>query len=448
MVQTLYGKWRSLVFYMLAACLILFSSCKKSGAPNNNAEKPNIVLILGDDVGYEVFTCNGGQSYVTTAVDNLASQGMRFTQCHVCPNCSPTRVEMLTGKYNFRNYIGWGNLDRSQKTIANMLHDAGYATCVAGKWQLNGGDEAIHAFGFDKYLVFEPFYVDDEAIENLYRYKNPRLYENGDYLPSTVTNGKYADDMFADYISNFIDSNASHPFFIYYPLSLCHMPYCPTPDDPEFSAWDPLVNPSDTTFFPSMVKYMNKKIQQVVDKIDASGLSQKTVIIFLGDNGTQREIISNYNGQRIQGGKGTTTIYGTHVPLVIKWPGAVLPNQVSTGLIDASDFLPTIADIAGINTPENFGILDGISFYPLLSGSTERLRDWIYCYWHPQLSIPKMQAWVHDEKNKLYDTTNKNLFFNINNDPLELNPIPNDQLTQSEADRKKVFQSVLNSMHN
>jgi arylsulfatase A-like enzyme len=210
-VQTLYGKSCLIVSYVLAACLILFSSCKKSVSSNNNAEKLNIVLILGDDVGYEVFTCNGGQSYVTTAVDNLALQGMRFTQCHVCPNCSPTRVEMLTGKYNFRNYIGWGNLDRSQKTIANMLHDAGYATCVAGKWQLNGGDESIHAFGFDKYLVFEPFYVDDEAIENLYRYKNPRLYENGDYLPSSATDGKYADDMFADYISNFIDSNASHP---------------------------------------------------------------------------------------------------------------------------------------------------------------------------------------------------------------------------------------------
>ena len=140
-------------------CLIILASCHKTSSDDvlPYQEKPNIILILGDDVGYELFTCNGGQSYSTPAIDNLAQQGMRFTQCHACPNCSPTRIELLTGKYGFRNYITWGYLDPSQKTIANMLRDGGYKTCVAGKWQLDGGDQSIRALGFDKYSVFEPF---------------------------------------------------------------------------------------------------------------------------------------------------------------------------------------------------------------------------------------------------------------------------------------------------
>ena len=445
-----YDRCKLITAFILFIYFIFLSSCKKTGQVNNtgSTEQPNIVFILGDDIGYEVLTCNGGQSYSTPVLDNLASEGMRFTQCYACPNCSPTRVELLTGKYNFRNYTGWGDLNPSEKTFANMLHDAGYKTCVAGKWQLGGGDASIHAFGFDKYRVFEPFYTDDEQIENQYRYKNPRLYENGDYLPTSLTSGKYADDMFADYISDFIDSNLSSPMFIYYPLSLCHMPFSPTPDDPEYNAWDPLRDSSDPAFFPSMVEYMNKKVQQVLDKIDAAGLADKTIIIYMGDNGTPPKITSRYNGITIQGGKGTSTIYGTHVPLIIKWPGSVAPQQISGALIDPSDFLPSIADMAKINKPSNFGILDGISFYPVLSGSTERLRDWIYCYWNPQLMSDKFLVWTQDEKYKLYDSTNENFFFDINKDPLELQPIPYSQLTPEEAQRKKVFDSVLNVMHN
>jgi arylsulfatase A len=430
-------------------CLVLLVACRKTGDQNpvTRREKPNIILILGDDIGYEVLTCDGGQSYFTPAIDNLAKKGTRFTQCHACPNCSPTRVELLTGKYNFRNYTGWGSLNPAEKTIANMLHDAGYKTCVAGKWQLGGGDASIHAFGFDKYRVFEPFYTDNEATENLYRYKDPRLYEDGKYLPDNITSGKYADDMFTDYISNFIDDNLSDPFFVYYPLSLCHMPFSPTPDDAEYAAWDPLSNASDPHFFPSMVKYMDKKVQQVIDKVNAAGLGSNTIIIFMGDNGTPAQITSKYNGQIIQGGKSTTTIYGTHVPLIIAWPGSFSSQQISDALIDPSDFLPVLAEMAKINEPD-FGILDGISFYPVLFGSTERLRDWIYCYWKPQYHDPVFKTWVQDEVYKLYDSTNQHFFFNIITDPNELSPVPYDQLNAAEVAIKNRFDSVLSTMHN
>ena len=437
----------SSAFYL---CVLILSSCKKDtgGDPNPGGKKPNIVLILADDIGYEIPNYTGGQSYSTPSIDALAASGIQFSHCNVCPNCSPTRVELLTGKYGFRNYSGWGSLDPAQKTIANMLHDAGYKTCVAGKWQLGGGDASIHGFGFDQYRVFEPFDVPDENEINMHRYKNPSLYENGDYLPESYTNGKYADDLFTDYIFDFIDSILSSPFFVYFSLSLCHKPFSPTPDDAEFAAWDPLSSKSDATFYPSMVKYMDKKVKQVVDKINTAGLSNNTVIIFLGDNGTPQELTSLYKGENIEGCKNTSTTYGTNVPLIVSCPGTVPAQQLSGGLIDATDFLPTLAEAAGIKKPANYGTLDGISFYPLWFGEKKRLRDWIYCYWQPENETnTSFRVWTQDENYKLYDSTNNHSFFDINTDPLELDRIPGSELTDAEKARKKTFDSVLKAMH-
>jgi len=254
--------------------------------------------------------------------------------------------------------------------------------------------------------------------------------------------------MFAEYISDFIDNNLQRPFFICFSLSLCHHPFAPTPDDPEFAAWDPLKSRSDTAFFPSMVKYMDKKVKQIKDKISSVGLTSKTIIIFMGDNGTPIQISSMFKGQRVQGGKSTSTIYGTHIPLIVSCPTKFLSGQTSNGLIDASDFLPTIAKMAGIAKPKNYGHLDGISFYSLLLGSTARQRDWIYCYWNPQNLTDTFRVWVQDEHYKLYDSTNQHYFFNITKDPNELNPIPRNKLDSFQRARKKTFDSVLQAMHN
>lgn len=451
--MNLFSANKILHYKLIVFCsVIAVSSCSKDELSNadviNANNKPNIILILADDIGYEVPTYTGGQSYVTTSIDNLAQTGVQFTGCNVCPNCVPTRIELLTGKYGFRNYTGWGILDPAQKTVANMLQDAGYKTCVAGKWQLGGGDASIRGFGFDKYLVFEPFYTNDEENENKYRYKNPRLYQNGNYLLKAQTKNKYADDMFVDYISKFIDSNKRSPFFIYYPLSLCHMPFSPTPDDAAYNNWDPVTDGSRPSYFPSMVHYMDKKVQQVIDKVKSSGLSDNTIIIFLSDNGTAKNIYYSYKGNILNGGKGSSSIYGTHVPLIISFPGSISPHQISEGLIDAVDFLPTIADMANIQKPLNFGTLDGISFYPLLSGSHQRLRDWIYFWWHPQqIEKPVFRVWVQNETYKLYDSTNHNFFINTIVDPWELNPIPYNQLTPIETAWKNIFDTVLLNMH-
>ena len=292
---------------------------RTSNTLSGAGSRPNIVMFLADDIGYEVPTYSGGQSYSTPNIDRLAAGGMQFSHCFATPNCCPSRVELLSGKYGVRNYIDWGNYDLSQKTFVNYLHDAGYATCVAGKWQFGHGDMGATQMGFDKYLLFDPF-TDADDNGGTERYKNPKLYQNGDYLPASQTEGKYADDMFVDYISQFITDHKKKPFFVYYPLSLCHLPFCPTPDDPEYAAWDPLKDKTNKRYFPSMVKYMDKKIGEVIDKISKEGLLQKTIFVFSGDNGTPPAITSQFQGRLIDGGKTTPTEFGVHVPLIVNNP--------------------------------------------------------------------------------------------------------------------------------
>lgn len=235
---------------------------------------------------------------------------------------------------------------------------------------------------------------------------------------------------------------------MYFPLSLCHTPFSPTPDDAQYSSWDPLTAKSDTAFFPSMVSYMDKKVNQIITKINDVGLAENTLIIFMGDNGTPIQVVSKFNGKLIEGGKGTTTIYGTNVPLILNWNGFINPGQLSNNLLDASDFLPTIADVAGINKPNNYGVLDGNSFYPLIQGSSKPVRDWSYCYWNPQNQSPVFRVWVQDQNYKQYDSTYNNYFFNIAKDPFELNPISQTDLNIEEIQRNKTFNSVLSVMHN
>jgi len=432
---------------LLVAIFLIGSltGCKKqvdsSSPPPPPLDKPNIILILADDLGYEIPTCNGGQSYETSNLDQMAGAGLRFTEAHATPLCSPSRFMILTGKYNFRNYTKWGVMDPGEKTIANMLHDAGYATCVAGKWQLDGGDQSIRAFGFDNYSVWDPF-----GHERGSRYKDPDIYENGAYLSASETKDKYADDIFTDHILNFIEDNTKQRkyFFVYYPLCLVHRPFSPTPDDPEFAGWNP--NNSDPKFFPSMVKYMDKKIGQIIQKVKDLGIEKNTIILFVGDNGTSQGIISQFNGTEVEGGKGITTEAGTHVPLLAYAPG-LISNATNNDLIDFTDFLPTLAGIANTPTPVTYGVLDGVSFYPRLVGEAGTPRDWIFCHFDPNpdnSNADTVERFVQNINYKYYEDDR---FYDIIADIFEKNPVPDVLLTPEEKQVKLEFKDVLSTMH-
>lgn len=441
------------IILTLAACTKDFTdkannslTSQKNNFISGTAAKPNIIMIIADDYGYELPTFTGGQSYSTPTLDYMAANGIQFYQAYSHPDGFPSRLACYTGKYNFRNYIRWGYLPPSEKTIANMLHDnAGYKTCFVGKWQCDGGDTAIHRAGYDSYSVFLPFAYSDQREG---RYKNPLIYQNGNYLPSTQTNGKYSEDFFSDYLCNFIDSNKTTPFFAIYANNLVASDFSPTPDDPAFPTWDPN-NPEDKTFFPGMVAYQDKMVNKILQKLRADGIENNTCIIFFGDNATSKKIKSQYNGATRNGGKNLTNKRGTQTPLVVYWPARILPGQRKSTLIDFTDFLPTLADIAGIPRPTNYGTLDGTSFYDNMVGNRiVKDRTWVFAHWDNSPNDTKVPIrYVNDANYKLYDSLQGNKFYNVKKDAEEKNPIPDDQLTTQEKIIKANFRAVLDTMH-
>lgn len=428
----------------------------KTIAANNSiksvfSSKVNIVLILVDDMGYEIPRYSGGRSYQTPNMDSLAANGIWFSQAYTHPDGSPSRQALQTGAYNFRNYIRFGYLQPDQKCIGNMFKDAGYQTCFSGKWQLGDGDAGLKVHGYDKYRVFLPFERSDQRKG---RYKNPLLYENGAFMSETAVEGKYSEDLFVDYIEKFIDSNINNPFFISYCPVLLGRPFVPTPDQKNFKNWDPANDTilDDNLYYPAMVYYLDKKIGQVVAKIKAAGLEDNTVILVSGDNATSIGIVSRFLGSTVSGGKNQTNRKGTAVPLIAYCPGKIPSGQQSSTLIDFTDFLPTLAEIASIPLPTDYGVIDGVSFADNIAGIPSRKnRNWVFCHWVPNATNDfSTTRYINDKVYKLYDTidntSNYSRFYNIRKDIEEEKPIPDNKLTTEERAIKDNFISTLQTL--
>ena len=187
--------------------------------------RPNIILILADDLGYECIGANGCKSYRTPHLDKLAETGARFNHCYAQPLCTPTRVQLMTGQYNVRNYLQFGTLIKESKTFAHLLKDAGYKTMVAGKWQLGKGFELPNHFGFDEYYLWQ-------LNQHPSRYRNPILESNGKTYE--YTHNEFGPDLVNDFILEYISRNHEQPYLVYYPLMLTHNPYVATPDDTNY----------------------------------------------------------------------------------------------------------------------------------------------------------------------------------------------------------------------
>ena len=339
---------------------------------------PNIILILADDFGYECVGADGGRSYRTPVLDKLAATGVRFEHCYVQPLCTPTRMQLMTGLYNVRNYVFFGEMDPRSKTFAQTLKAAGYTTCMAGKWQL-GRDPALpKAFGFDEACLWQ-------HLRRPPRYANPGLEING--VQKDFTNGEYGPDLVNNYALDFITRQKDKPFCLYYPMMLTHDPFQPTPDSAD---WDPkaigeAVN-RDRMHFADMTAYMDRLIGKLVAHVEALGLRHRTLILFLGDNGTGRGVPSQLGSRTVIGGKGTTTAAGMRVPLIANWPGKIPAGKIVGDLVDSTDFYPTICEAAGVAAPAG---LDGRSFFPQLCGQRGRPREWAYCWYSPRAEPPQ-----------------------------------------------------------
>jgi len=394
-----------------AALLLLALGACCGGAQTAEARKLNVILILADDFGYECVTANGGQSYSTPNLDRLAAGGVRFSRCHVQPLCTPTRVVLMTGMSNVRNYTQFGAMERSQTTFAHIMKQAGYATCIAGKWQLGRDLGLPKHFGFDEHCLWQ-------LNRRPGRYKNPGLEING--KQKNYTNGKYGPDIVNDYALDFIARKKAGPFFLYYPMMLTHAPFEPTPESADYAGFGSKGGEKgNRKYFADMVAYMDKLIGKLVAHLDELGLRDNTLILFLGDNGTGAGVVSTCNGKQVSGGKGQTSERDTHVPAIANGPGNVVVSQVCDDLIDASDFLPSFCEMAGVTLPVTLK-LDGRSFAPQLRGEPGTPRPWLYSWYQPRGPSGRKAEFARDKRFKLYSTGE---CFDVTKDPDERSPL-------------------------
>ena len=377
------------------------------------AEQPNILFILADDVGSEVLECYGGESYRTPRLNHLASQGLQFTHAYAMPACHATRTTLLSGQYWIRmGRPEWGTfpVEAEDRTVAQVLKRAGYATAIAGKWQLTLlGDDPTHPhrLGFEHYALF--------GWHEGPRYYQPHIRQDG-RLRDDVAD-RYGPDVYCDFLTEFITAERSKPFFAFYSMALCH----DVTDDLDHPV---SVGPNGRyQSYAEMVAAMDERVGRLVDAIDNADLGKNTIIVYFSDNGSpsktivaaqgnkliREPVVSQRNGTMVPGGKATLTDAGARVPLIVRWPGKIAAGQTTHQLVDVSDFLPTLTEIAGGTLPEGVE-LDGQSFAPRLRGDEQAGRDWVYAE-HKQNAYIKSHRW------KLY---NDGRFFDLDVDPKEV----------------------------
>lgn len=434
------------------SCGLLLLAFASVAYAQSQPQPKNIVLIMADDVGIECFGCYGGEDYQTPRIDALAASGLRFSHAYSQPLCTPTRLEIMTGRENHRNWMYFGILPPQEKTFGHMMQQFGYETCIAGKWQLQSYDppdfpnadrrrgKGMHPrdAGFSEYSLFHALHTEDKGS----RYANPTFLRNGKLH---TVDGAYGEDLSVEFILDFMSRNKAKPMFVYYPMALPHWPMVPTPIS---KAWqDPEQRLDESTaYFPDMVEYMDELVGRLVDGIEKLGLREDTLVLFYSDNGTDRRITSTFAGREVQGGKNTTAQTGIRVPLIANWPGKIKP-RVTRDLVEAADFVPTLAELAGKSVPEPWQI-DGFSFAPTLFRSDlSAARDWAFFWYDPRPGWDKdkfsRSIFALDHNYKLFGDGR---MYDIAGTNLREQPIDVNSLTPKQTAAREQLQRVIDKM--
>lgn len=424
----------------------------KTGFSSDQPKVRNIVLIMADDLGIECLGSYGGTGYETPFLDQLARTGLRFTHAYSQPLCSPTRLELMTGRDNHRNWESFGILTRGELTFGHLLSAAGYKTCLAGKWQLTSYDPpdfpganqrrgtGTHPkdAGFDEYSLFHAEETEDKGS----RYANPTFLRNGKLYRDVADS--YGEDLTVEFILDFMKRNRDQPQFVYYPMALPHWPIVPTPHSKIWSDPDRRLD-ENTAYFPDMVAYMDHVIKTLVTGIEQLGLRDQTLILFYSDNGTDRRIQSPFRGQTIPGGKGAVTQNGIRVPLIASWPGVIEPG-VCDDLIDPSDFLPTLAELASTKIPDDWQT-DGVSFAPQLFGQKGNPREWAFFWYDPRPGWDKEKFSRHIfALNHRYKLFSDGRFFDIHGTGFREVALEETNLTPEARIAKSQLQAAIDTM--
>ena len=342
------------------------------------ADKPNLLLILVDDLGPEWISAYGAEGIETPNVDELARRGMLFENAYSMPQCTPTRVTLLTGQYPYRH--GWTNhwdvprwgagahFDPGKNlSFARLVREAGYATAIAGKWQINDfrvQPNVLREHGFDEWAVWTGYETGVPASAE--RYQDAYVYTTSE--ASRTYEGEFGPDVYNDFLLDFVERHRDEPWLAYYPLALTHTPLVSTPHEP-FAA-------TKLEKHRAMTRYMDYLVGRLVAKLDALGLSERTYVVFTTDNGTTRGITGCMNGRDVPGGKAMLTENGIREPFLVAGPG-VAPGSRARALTDFSDLSPTLVELAGGSIPAGYA-LDGRSLVPVLTGEDlDGPREWV-----------------------------------------------------------------------
>ena len=415
---------------------------KKKQASTGGLERdtPNIVLIFADDLGIEALNTYGGHGVRTPHLDKLASNGMVFTHCFANPACSPSRAEIMTGTYprftGIKHVLAkWSDttyLDPEKfNSFANQLKEAGYATAIAGKWNVSWleRNDTVKAFGFDEYCLWQMF---DRNGNKRSRYYQPHFRMNGKVEEDAIAE-RFGPDVLADFLIDFMKRKKNEPFLVYYPALLVHTPYVRVPGSAATRRLPDSEQKSGPECFPEMVEYLDKNVGRLVNAVDDLGISNNTIILFCADNGTHGPVTSVWgeNRTRIDGGKMTMTDRGSRVPLIVRWPGTVESGTQCDDLVELADFLPTFLEIA--SAPQPMQRIHGQSFVPQLKGEDSSSREWVHVEYKNGRQI-RTKDWTYTDEGTL---TKVNEFGQPENDPEEQN---GQSVVRDEM--KKIFASI------
>lgn len=403
---------------------------------------PSILFVLMDNIGQDWFGCYGSTEGQTPFIDRLADEGVRFPHCYVSPLCSTSRVVFLTGRYPFRTgwtvhhdaaIYGGGSFDPERElTFARVLGQAGYATSVAGKWQINNlfeQPQVLERHGFSEHCLFPEGPRGHPA--HIQRYWDPFVIRNGHRVDAA---GQFGPDVYTDSLIEFMTTHRDQPFLAFYSMVLCHMPVTRTPLNRNRSG-----ELTEREQLAGMVRYADHCIQRLVDTLEVLGLRENTVIIISTDNGTPARVGGRVAGRRFEAAadtmvEGAMKEGSINVPLIVNGPRHLVDGGRITGaLADSSDLFPTFAELSGATLPQDLAV-DGRSFVGVLRSEDAAAghRDWI----HSQYADRHV---VSDGRFKLFST---GPFYDLSVDPLEERNLERSELSVHMAARRRL-QSVI-----
>ncbi|NBV22762.1 MAG: hypothetical protein EBS05_12715 [Proteobacteria bacterium] len=425
-------------------------------APLRAEEKPNIVFILADDLGFAEIGANGSDRYKTPNIDSLAKTGIRFNHFYTAPLCGPSRALILTGRYAFRtgavtqdacaSIIRTG--DKAEIMIPTVLKQAGYTTAMIGKWGqlLPSGDAA--QWGFDHMMSFKAsgiywnkaaaaswvkkYGLDGERFGEGGVRANPGPY-NIDAQKLMLADHEYMPDLMHKDAMAFINEHQDKPFFLYYSMSHVHSQILPTPDSmPPSPGLDAAARYAQ--IYNDNITYMDKLVGKLLAELDRLKLREKTVVFFMGDNGTAKANADHatIGGRRIIGQKGGMEEGGGLVPFLVSWRGVTPAGKLNENFTDASDLLPTFAALAGAPLPEN-RIIDGKSLLPQIKGDTQSPRTWAFTQLGENYHV-REAGWKLNQAGQLFD---------MKNAPFAELPVPADSKDEAAVAARKRLGEVL-----